>query len=35
MTREQAIALARNSITASMLPEVEQAVWLAKLDEAA
>ena len=35
MTREQAIALARNSITASLLPEPEQAVWLAKLDEAA
>ena len=32
MTQEQAVALARNSITASMLPEGEQAVWLAKLD---
>jgi adenosine deaminase len=35
MTREQAIALARNSITASLLSEAEQAGWLAKLAEAA
>ena len=35
MTREQAVALARNSITASLLSEAEQATWLAKLAEAA
>ncbi|OWL86766.1 adenosine deaminase [Halopseudomonas aestusnigri] len=35
MTREQAIALARNSITASLLNDAEQAGWLAKLAEVA